>query len=260
MDDLTVVRRAVERLLAGAIGPLLDLLADDVELEVADGGDPAGSHTGRPRPRNHIRRLGLDSRRTHLRHRRARGLLRHLLLASGGHHFPHVRPLSRRNCDPHLARRGRPDLRRCDRSHLRLRGQLDLRCRGTRFRQLDRGRWLTTMCGRDWLLLNASGAHPESCASYTAIAAAARGAPLPASRATAAVRRNVRQPVRALAASARGSSASHSPGLRPHQIRHPMICDSRAGCARKLWIFFNRKRLLGHRCREPPAHGTRARS
>jgi ketosteroid isomerase-like protein len=45
MDDLTVVRQAVERLLAGAIGPLLDLLADDVELEVAEGGDPAGGHT-----------------------------------------------------------------------------------------------------------------------------------------------------------------------------------------------------------------------
>ena len=45
MDDLTVVRRAVEQLLAGAISPLLDLLADDVELEVADGGDPAGSPT-----------------------------------------------------------------------------------------------------------------------------------------------------------------------------------------------------------------------
>jgi len=45
MDDMTAVRQAVERLLAGAIGPLLDLLADDVELEVAEGGELAGNHT-----------------------------------------------------------------------------------------------------------------------------------------------------------------------------------------------------------------------
>jgi ketosteroid isomerase-like protein len=39
MDDMTAVRRAVDRLLAGALGPLLDLLAEDVELELATGGD-----------------------------------------------------------------------------------------------------------------------------------------------------------------------------------------------------------------------------
>jgi ketosteroid isomerase-like protein len=42
---VAVVRRAVGQLLHGTIGPLLDLLTDDVELEVADGGDPAGNHT-----------------------------------------------------------------------------------------------------------------------------------------------------------------------------------------------------------------------
>ena len=42
MDDLTAVRRAVDRLLAGSLGPLLDLLAEEVELEVAGGGDVPG--------------------------------------------------------------------------------------------------------------------------------------------------------------------------------------------------------------------------
>jgi len=45
MENTTAVRTAVDQLLAGNPGPLLDLLADDVELEVADGGDPAGNHT-----------------------------------------------------------------------------------------------------------------------------------------------------------------------------------------------------------------------
>jgi ketosteroid isomerase-like protein len=39
MDDMTAVRRTVDRLLAGEVGPLLDLLAEDVEFEVASGGD-----------------------------------------------------------------------------------------------------------------------------------------------------------------------------------------------------------------------------
>jgi hypothetical protein len=39
MNDMTAVRRAVGPLLAGALGPLLDLLAEDVEFEVAGGGD-----------------------------------------------------------------------------------------------------------------------------------------------------------------------------------------------------------------------------
>lgn len=38
-DDLTAVRHAVDRLLAGELEPLLGLLADNVQLEVADGGD-----------------------------------------------------------------------------------------------------------------------------------------------------------------------------------------------------------------------------
>jgi ketosteroid isomerase-like protein len=39
VGSATAVRRAVDRLLAGALGPLLDLLAEDVELELATGGD-----------------------------------------------------------------------------------------------------------------------------------------------------------------------------------------------------------------------------
>lgn len=39
MDDMTAVRRAVDRLLGGDLGPMLDLLGEDVELEVAGGGD-----------------------------------------------------------------------------------------------------------------------------------------------------------------------------------------------------------------------------
>jgi ketosteroid isomerase-like protein len=42
MNDLTAVRRAVDRLLAGALGPMLDLLAEDAEFEVASGGDVPG--------------------------------------------------------------------------------------------------------------------------------------------------------------------------------------------------------------------------
>jgi ketosteroid isomerase-like protein len=42
MDALTTVRGAVDRLVAGALGPLIDLLAEDVEFEVASGGDAPG--------------------------------------------------------------------------------------------------------------------------------------------------------------------------------------------------------------------------
>lgn len=42
MDDITAARRAVDGLLAGSIGALLDLLAEEVELEVAGGGDVPG--------------------------------------------------------------------------------------------------------------------------------------------------------------------------------------------------------------------------
>lgn len=39
MDDMIAVRRAVDRLLGGDLGPMLDLLAEDVRFEVAGGGD-----------------------------------------------------------------------------------------------------------------------------------------------------------------------------------------------------------------------------
>jgi ketosteroid isomerase-like protein len=39
MNDMTAVRRAVDRMLAGALGPMLDLLAEDVQFVVASGGD-----------------------------------------------------------------------------------------------------------------------------------------------------------------------------------------------------------------------------
>jgi hypothetical protein len=43
MDDMTALRRAVDQLLGGNLGPLLELLAEDVEFEVAGGGDVPGS-------------------------------------------------------------------------------------------------------------------------------------------------------------------------------------------------------------------------
>jgi len=43
MNDMTAaVRRAVDQLPEGALGPMLDLLAEDVEFEVAGGGDEPG--------------------------------------------------------------------------------------------------------------------------------------------------------------------------------------------------------------------------
>jgi ketosteroid isomerase-like protein len=42
MNDMSAVKRAVDRLLTGALGPLLDLLAKDVEFEVVGGGDVPG--------------------------------------------------------------------------------------------------------------------------------------------------------------------------------------------------------------------------
>ena len=39
MDDMSAVRRAVDQLLEGDLGPMLDLLAEDVEFQVAAGGD-----------------------------------------------------------------------------------------------------------------------------------------------------------------------------------------------------------------------------
>jgi hypothetical protein len=45
MNDMTAVRRAVDPLLTGTLGPMLDLLAKDVEFEVAGGGDVPGCRT-----------------------------------------------------------------------------------------------------------------------------------------------------------------------------------------------------------------------
>ena len=43
MDQMTAVRRAVDRLLAGELGPLLDLLAEEAEFELAGEEDEPGS-------------------------------------------------------------------------------------------------------------------------------------------------------------------------------------------------------------------------
>jgi len=42
MNDMTAVRRAVDLLLEGALGPMVGLLAENVEFEVATGGDVPG--------------------------------------------------------------------------------------------------------------------------------------------------------------------------------------------------------------------------
>jgi ketosteroid isomerase-like protein len=42
MDELTAVRGAMDCLVSGALAPLLELLANDVEFEVASGGDVPG--------------------------------------------------------------------------------------------------------------------------------------------------------------------------------------------------------------------------
>jgi ketosteroid isomerase-like protein len=39
MDELTAVKGAVDRLVSGALAPLIELLAKDVQFEVASGGD-----------------------------------------------------------------------------------------------------------------------------------------------------------------------------------------------------------------------------
>ena len=46
MDDMTAVRRAVDRLLRGDLGPMLDLLAEGVEFEVEEGGDSPARRMG----------------------------------------------------------------------------------------------------------------------------------------------------------------------------------------------------------------------
>lgn len=46
MDDMIAVRRAVDRLLGGDLGPMLDLLAEEVRFEVAGGGDSPEYRSG----------------------------------------------------------------------------------------------------------------------------------------------------------------------------------------------------------------------
>ncbi len=46
MDELTAVTGAVDCLVSGAIAPLIELLANDVEFEVASGGDGPGCWKG----------------------------------------------------------------------------------------------------------------------------------------------------------------------------------------------------------------------
>ena len=49
MDELTAVKGAVDGLMSGAPAPLIELLARDVEFEVASGGDApeCRKHSGR---------------------------------------------------------------------------------------------------------------------------------------------------------------------------------------------------------------------
>jgi ketosteroid isomerase-like protein len=60
MDDMTAVRRAVDRLLAGGLEPMLALLAEDVRFEVAGGGDSPEYRTawGKEAVADYFARLG----------------------------------------------------------------------------------------------------------------------------------------------------------------------------------------------------------
>ena len=60
MENTTAVRRAVDQLLGGNSGPLLELLAEDVELEVAESEDLAGnrSDSGRAAVADYFTGLG----------------------------------------------------------------------------------------------------------------------------------------------------------------------------------------------------------
>ena len=60
MNDMTAVRRAVERLLEGTLEPMLGLLAEDVELEVVVGGDVPDRRTdwGTPAVADYFTALG----------------------------------------------------------------------------------------------------------------------------------------------------------------------------------------------------------
>jgi ketosteroid isomerase-like protein len=60
MDELTAVRGAVDCLVSGALAPLIELLANDVEFEVASGGDAPGcrKHSGRQAVADYFDELG----------------------------------------------------------------------------------------------------------------------------------------------------------------------------------------------------------
>ena len=60
MDDMTAVRRAVDRLLGGDLGPMLGLLEEDVRFEVAGGGDSPEyrRHSGRQAVGDYFTGLG----------------------------------------------------------------------------------------------------------------------------------------------------------------------------------------------------------
>ena len=60
MDELTAVRGAVDRLVSGALAPLIELLANDVEFEVASGGDAPGcrKYSGRQAVADYFDALG----------------------------------------------------------------------------------------------------------------------------------------------------------------------------------------------------------
>jgi ketosteroid isomerase-like protein len=60
MDELTAVKGAVDRLVSGALAPLIELLANDVEFEVASGGDAPGcrKHSGQQAVADYFDGLG----------------------------------------------------------------------------------------------------------------------------------------------------------------------------------------------------------
>ena len=60
MDELTAVKGAVDRLVSGALAPLIELLANDVEFEVASGGDAAEcrKHSGQQAVADYFDGLG----------------------------------------------------------------------------------------------------------------------------------------------------------------------------------------------------------
>lgn len=60
MDELTAVTGAVDRLVSGALAPLIELLANDVEFEVASGGNgpECRKHSGRQAVADYFDGLG----------------------------------------------------------------------------------------------------------------------------------------------------------------------------------------------------------